>query len=157
SHLILGPFGDPPGGIGAELVFFLEPFAPLLLCGRAQGYDHLNPLFQSLASFLGQLGDPFLHHGDAGVNAVKGPGWGTSSARHGNSPHGRFPAGNGNARTWWMIEEVEPEPILPGASPLSTRFCSVRMLFWHWTGDRPAEPGESAEASRITENDGKRE
>jgi hypothetical protein len=55
-----------------------------------------------------------------------------------------------------MIAGIETEPILPGASPLSTLF-SPWDAFLDRTGDRPAEAGESAGASRIAENDGKRE
>src|SRR5262249_33999957 len=74
AALAFGPLGDPPRGVGPQAVLRLEPVAAFLLGGGAAFLDEVDPLLQGTAGLLRQVGDPFHHHGDAGMDAVKGTG-----------------------------------------------------------------------------------
>ena len=62
---------DHPGGVVAEFVFGFEPgFAGGEIL-RAIVFDEGDPFVESAAGFGFEFGDPFLDHGDAGVDVVK--------------------------------------------------------------------------------------
>jgi hypothetical protein len=65
------PFGNPPSGVAAELVFGSEPGAAGSEIRGAFFFDESDPFFESAASFAFEFGDPFLDHGDAGVDVVE--------------------------------------------------------------------------------------
>ena len=63
--------GDPPGGIGAEVVFGFEPsFARQEILG-AIFVNEGDPFFKGATGFGFEFGDPFLDHGDAGMDVVE--------------------------------------------------------------------------------------
>jgi hypothetical protein len=73
--LTIGAFGNPPGGVGVEMMFGFEPDAARGKILGAVLFGAGNSLFKGAAGFGFEVGDPFLDHADTGVNVVERGGF----------------------------------------------------------------------------------
>src|SRR5205823_5749866 len=63
-------FSQPPRGIRAQLMLFLQPITTRSFSRRALLLDELDPFIKRPTGFLFQLNDPFLRRQNAGMHAV---------------------------------------------------------------------------------------
>src|SRR5208337_3297845 len=75
AALAFRALGNPPGGVGAELVLGFEPGAARVVILGAIFFEKSNPFIERTAGFGLKVGYPFLDHGYAGMDIVEGSGF----------------------------------------------------------------------------------